>query len=392
MRRWIGVSVCTALLAVLCPRIASATFVPALNVPPIDLRTQVVLRFFGETSDPHAGFIASLGDSGSESPLRGFALRVNQPVTSSGFAVVDLPAASFMPANAPPAQSAVSLRISAPVTNAYAPPAPSIPTVTVNQNIATPSPLTAFYRGSVQSGSTDQQGVHFDLSVGSQSGNSPLVTFSPVLTPTQNFTAGSSGPDAVSLPQTQATVKVPVRVGKVRLETRFEGAQAEQPQLSLQDQAYGAGANFNVQAGKTKLNVDLDSRYEHLTINDPNFQSSSFDPTSTLTLSNDLPLLVPAYADVSKRTLSAGLAVPVTHSLTASVQYDTQHLLGGYGLPGISNLDARNDIYGGKLTFALPHTSSAISLTAKQYRYQDNILPSNTFTQTTAGVDFTVKF
>jgi hypothetical protein len=109
-------------------------------------------------------------------------------------------------------------------------------------------------------------------------------------------------------------------------------------------------------------------------------------------------MLVPQYADVNRQTLSAGLAVPVVRNLTAGVQYDTQHLFGGYaltgnGLAGLSTLDARNDIYGAQLTFQLPHSDSeAISLSAKQYRYQDDIIPSNAFTETSAGLNFTVKF
>jgi len=391
MRRWIGVASVAALVAVLSPRVISAALIPTISVPAFDLRSQVVMQVFGETSDAHADFAGTLEQPGSESMLREYALRIDHPVTSSGFAVVDIPQQSIAQAPISAAESAMSLSVSAPVPSGFSSSNVPIPAVTVNRSIATPSPLTAFYSGAAPETAQNPQGVNFDLTVGSQGGESPLVTFSPAMSP-QNFTAGESGPDALTLPQTQATVKVPVHVGKVRIETRFEGAQAQQPQLSLLDQAYGAGANFNVQAGKAKVNVDLDSRYEHLTINDSSLSSSSFDPTSSMQLSNDVPLLVPAYADVSKRTLSAGVAVPVTHSLTFGLQYDTQHLLGGYGSPGISNLDARNDIYGGKLTFALPHTSSAISLTAKQYRYQDNNVPSNAFTQTTAGVDFTVKF
>ena len=48
--------------------------------------------------------------------------------------------------------------------------------------------------------------------------------------------------------------------------------------------------------------------------------------------------------------------------------------------------------YGGKLTFAIPHSSSSLSISACQYRYQDNIAPANTFHQTREDVNFTVKF
>ncbi|MBV8283698.1 MAG: hypothetical protein JO175_03555, partial [Candidatus Eremiobacteraeota bacterium] len=51
-----------------------------------------------------------------------------------------------------------------------------------------------------------------------------------------------------------------------------------------------------------------------------------------------------------------------------------------------------DNAYGGGLTFALPHSSSTLSLSAYQYRYQDNILPANSLSQTRENLDFTVKF
>ena len=103
-------------------------------------------------------------------------------------------------------------------------------------------------------------------------------------------------------------------------------------------------------------------------------------------------MFVPAYADVSAHTLSTGVTVPVTRSLTANLQFDTQHLLGTYGQPGMSNLDANNTIYGAQLTYKIPRWSSAISFSASQYHFQDNLVPSNALTQTNANVNFTIKF
>jgi len=81
---------------------------------------------------------------------------------------------------------------------------------------------------------------------------------------------------------------------------------------------------------------------------------------------------------------------PVVY-LTLNVQAATEHLQGGFGAPGLANLDATNNVYGGKVTFQLPHSASSISLSAKQYRYQDNLTP-NAYTQTNANLNFTVKF
>ncbi|HVA29104.1 MAG TPA: hypothetical protein VNF68_13055, partial [Candidatus Baltobacteraceae bacterium] len=78
--------------------------------------------------------------------------------------------------------------------------------------------------------------------------------------------------------------------------------------------------------------------------------------------------------------------------LTGTFQVDSQHLLGGYGMPGLGNLDANNTVYGARVTFQLPKSASAISLSAQQLHYQDNIVPANAFVQTSANVDFTIKF
>jgi hypothetical protein len=69
-----------------------------------------------------------------------------------------------------------------------------------------------------------------------------------------------------------------------------------------------------------------------------------------------------------------------------------QHLYGGYGLPGLVNLDAINNTYGGKLTFNVPDASKTLSISAYQDRFTDSLLPLNGSTQTREDVNFTVKF
>ena len=66
-------------------------------------------------------------------------------------------------------------------------------------------------------------------------------------------------------------------------------------------------------------------------------------------------------------------------------------MLGGYA-PGVTGLDANNTIYGAQLTYNLPKSASAISFSASQYHFQDNLVPANALTQTSANVNFTIKF
>ncbi|HEY9085615.1 MAG TPA: hypothetical protein VIN40_06735, partial [Candidatus Tyrphobacter sp.] len=104
----------------------------------------------------------------------------------------------------------------------------------------------------------------------------------------------------------------------------------------------------------------------------------------------NLPVYVPPYAGVSRASLGATLAVPVAPRLLLGFGYNTEHLLGGYDMP--TGLDARNDTYSGGLTFLFPRMSSALSLSAQQYRYQDNLTATNTFTQLREDLNLTVKF
>jgi len=106
----------------------------------------------------------------------------------------------------------------------------------------------------------------------------------------------------------------------------------------------------------------------------------------------DTSLVIPNYANLSRISGGAGVAVPLVNGLTLNLNYDTARLLGSYGLPGLTNLDAIDNAYGGGLTFVLPHSSSFLSFSAYQSRYQDNILPANSGTQTRENLNFTVKF
>ena len=104
------------------------------------------------------------------------------------------------------------------------------------------------------------------------------------------------------------------------------------------------------------------------------------------------PVVVPNYADLNRLSLGAGLAVPVVRGLTLNLNYDAQRLYGGYGLPGLVNLDSVSNTYGGKLSFDIPRTSGTLSISAYQDRFADGLLPLNGTTQTREDVNFTVKF
>ena len=94
--------------------------------------------------------------------------------------------------------------------------------------------------------------------------------------------------------------------------------------------------------------------------------SPALGTSSSWQLPNDgTPLVIPNYADMSKVSVGAAVAVPVVHGLTLNLNYGTERMFGGYGLPGLTNLDATDNSYGGKLTFEMPHSSSTLSISAQ---------------------------
>ncbi len=171
--------------------------------------------------------------------------------------------------------------------------------------------------------------------------------------------APSEAPPSESLSST-------TQIGAIQFEGHAEGLSIQTPQLASGDASYGAGANFDVRAGKRSLKVNLSSGYEHVTRNDADaFSTTPFDSSASWQLpGSDTPLAVPDYANLNRLSLGAGLSVPVVRGLTLNFNYNAQRLYGGYGLPGLTNLDAVNNSYGGKLTFNIPQISSALSIGA----------------------------
>lgn len=315
MGRFIGFVATSALAAVLAPVIAfaaSSTFAP---VP--DLRSALLLQFFGEVSDASASLSISNGATASDSLLRDAAFRVSiafpssaAPKFSVGAAAVD----EIHPSTASvTALDSVTLR----------PPGKVI----VAGQTTTPGLVIANYQPpSTGTLSTGNDAVANAFSFG---GSTPSGSASYGLG-TQNVSFDHTGT---------------IRLGRLHLETRFD------------------------------VDTGISSDLEHL-VYDGSQQST----------------LLPAYAGVSRDSIGAAFALPVARGLMLGLGYNAQHLLGGYATPGVDSFDASSNTYSGKLTFAIPRTSSAISFSAQQYRYQDNLVPSNTFTQLRENLDLTIKF
>ncbi|HEY5340394.1 MAG TPA: hypothetical protein VIK27_05150 [Candidatus Aquilonibacter sp.] len=373
MRRWFCALQIGALSAVLWCGVASAA-VTSFHPRSVNLGARLFAKLFGESTDRFASFSAVSGDSDAESPLRNLALRFNpQPNAAAELAKAPLPVLDprlFAIANLD--TSVVNLGDAA-----YAPPRELEKTAFSQPVAANLHPTSVEYYQSVDPIPTDAPLIRrFDLNGLRVSGAQPSE-FSLAADPVAPFDVRA------------ATVALPARLGHIRFSPHAQAGVTENPTPTFDDRSLAAGATIDVRAGHRDLGVDVSSGLENVTLAQPAYSGG----TQSVALGGEtLPVFVPAYADVSAHTISTGVTVPVTRSLTANLQYDTQHLLGAYGAPGQNGIDANNTIYGAQLTFKLPKSASAISLSARQYHYQDNLIPANALTQTNANLNFTVKF
>jgi hypothetical protein len=357
MRRWLCAMQVGVLVAVLCSGVAVASMNAApdgMFAPqPFDFSAQLFARCFGESVDQQAAAF--------DAPLRGVAFQTKvatpiataQPVATGSVPTISVSDPSFVAPPLPDKQISLA-QLSAQ---------PRVPAVEYYQS-ALPAP-------------TDAPASHrFDLS-SLQMSQAQL----------NGFAATAQAAGASNLESTGAYL--PIRVGKLSFAPHAEAGQSSALQTNSTNGAVGAGATLNVRAGARNLGVDLSSQLEHVTLAAPQYGSTG--ASAPALTGAQLPVFVPAYADVSAQTISTGVTVPVSRKLTASVQYDMQHLLGAYGVPGAMNLDANNTIYGAQLTYNLKNWS-AISLSTRQYHFQDNLLPSNALTQINTNLNFTIKF
>jgi len=212
---------------------------------------------------------------------------------------------------------------------------------------------------------------------------------------------GSYTPYTPSVQQVATSVAVPARVGNVHFETAFHAMQvcgttdegaacASASEAQADAQSFTAGTSFNVRTGNSAVNLGLSSSIEHVN-NATNNAAAGMFPYVPLDPDAQAGLQYFGLTDVVSQSVGAQLAVPVSKRLTVGLQYDRSHLQGDYGNTLLPGFDATKDTYFGNLTYQLPN-SSAITFSARQYRFQDTFAPNFNLTQTRADLNFTVKF
>jgi hypothetical protein len=372
-----GVLASVALAVVLSAGVARATSDPFGGARP-DLGSQLMLRLFGETSDTVASFAAERGDRTSESPLRELALAL--PVASersayvTGIASTPLSIGDSAQAPGGASLSDLSRAFDAGFIRGDARLAPASPASDNFMSLEPSNPLlTAAYKP-----------VTPAPNISPEPGT---LAFGPPVT--ASFSSG----DSLSAVRSAVFVPPTGRVGGVQFESKVEGTSLQTPQLSLNDNSYGAGANFQLRAGKRDVNLNLTTQYENVARNDSSsFSASTLNSASSWQLPGAGLPFVSNHSDLNRFSVGAGLDVPLVRGLSLNLNYSTQRLFGGYGLPGLVNLDQVNNSYGGRLTFDIPNSSKTLSISAYQQHFTDNILPLNGSTQLREDVNFTVKF
>ncbi len=216
------------------------------------------------------------------------------------------------------------------------------------------------------------------------------VSAAPVTVPQSATPArfGTYTPYAPGL-GTQASVSTPVRVGNLRFETAFGAMQhcGTADEAAACAQSVSAGTAFNVRAGDRNLHLRLESGVSEVANQNAGvFQYVPLDPDAQAGLSS------PNVSNIFGQNVSAQLAIPVTQRLTVGLQFDRTYLQGNTALTDTSAFQGMRDTYLGNLTYQLPKGSSAITFSARQYRYQDLLWPDLKSSQMRADLKFTVKF
>ncbi|MFN2528389.1 MAG: hypothetical protein ABR584_06685 [Candidatus Baltobacteraceae bacterium] len=236
---------------------------------------------------------------------------------------------------------------------------------------------------------------------------SPVVS-APAFTPFD----GAGTNQSAYVPNSQGlkvSLSTPVRLGAYTVQGNFGAAHLQElaanaytvrPAFRGTNDSLSAGAAFDLRALGRPVSLDLSASVEQLRRNDSTTLtylpygggSQGPDPGQFAAAGAGLsPAYNPNFVNITRRSLNAAAAMPLSRDLRLSLQYNTQYYTGSYSSLN-QNIDGRKDFYLGNLTYTIPHTASAITFSAKQYRYRDAFVPSYNLTQNRADLNFTVKF
>jgi len=222
----------------------------------------------------------------------------------------------------------------------------------------------------------------------------------PVYTQASSDSAFDGTPPAFAsrLQDSMTAISTPLRVGSFAISGELERAQFDG--MRAHEDRLMTGTTISPRIGNSRIDLSIGSNYERFTTGQSSFpyvantQSSALGQDAISSLpSGGAAALSQSFNDVTARGVNAGVAVPVARNVTVGMGYGTQRYTGSFNAGFQPALDTSQYLYLGNVTFAIPRTSSAITLSAQQARYQDNLNPSNpAYSETRADLNFTVKF
>ncbi len=190
-------------------------------------------------------------------------------------------------------------------------------------------------------------------------------------------------------------VSMPLRAGTIAWADEQVNAQfADQ---RTQENRLLANTTFTPRIAGYPIHLNFGTSYAYLSNGRgddatlPSASSVDLEANTAAYLPGGTASLASSLASVTARGVNAGVAVPIAHNLSVGMQYGTQRFTGEYSPSFEPELDASRYQYLGNVTLKLPRSSS-LTLSAQQYRYQDNLTPTNTYSGTRADLNYTVKF
>ncbi|MDP9025659.1 MAG: hypothetical protein M3N13_09840, partial [Candidatus Eremiobacteraeota bacterium] len=226
------------------------------------------------------------------------------------------------------------------------------------------------------------------------------------------FTSFDSAGSTAYVPNSQGlkvNLSTPVRLGAYMVEGNFGAAHLQElaanayslsPAVRGTNDSVSAGAAFDLRALGRPVSLNLSASVEQLRRSNStaltylpyNGAAQGPDPGQFSSAPSGFSQgFDPSFVNVTRRSLNAAAAVPLGRDLRLNLQYNTQNYTGSYSSLN-QNIDGRKDFYLGNLTYTIPHSGSAITFSAKQYRYRDAFVPNYNLTQNRADLNFTVKF
>ncbi len=238
--------------------------------------------------------------------------------------------------------------------------------------------------------------------------------FAPAFQP-----SASIGPDASSAQGASVQLNFPLTLGNVDARLSLSGRELHDMRPTLiapsaanvagpsamngRYQEFRGGVTIGVPVFKHKAEVSLNGVIDRLVNNDkspnaygvqPPLGLNPFVPPSTnlLTQSNPTLTLDPNYVNLRRYVGAYAVAVPISTALTANMQYVDQR----YGADAVNafapdlSVGTREATFG--VLYKIPNTNASINLNFNQYKFLDDLTPSNNFTKNRQNLFFTVKF